>query len=418
MAQWVATANSRGAKYIPDPRVDEIQRGMQLALQARAQREADAMQARRIAEEARQYDQDLLFRRDAMAQQQLQSMAGMADQAWQRDFAERNMARQIDEQAARARQEQEDRLFARQSAADEARRREAAAQRGFALDERKLADAAADREARAREAAANREAAAADRAAREQAQIRAEKRDAQRRAAAELSRRLYEDSPRRAEAELAKLRAETEIRNAPLIAREKAQDAQDAASRAEAEAAAKQEVERILAEEAAAVANQAGGMFTRQLGAAEANDNWYSDLNLGIFPWVEKLPLSFNVYGREGFGPSGRYTKPKPALAGLLSAVDEAFVPKVRPGTPANEVPVTPQTRRQVEVLRSSLEQQIRGYFDDVRRRGYGNAEVDQAEAELLARLGALASGSPFANVEDAPPKGYQTRRPAPAPVR
>lgn len=80
MAQWVASANSLGQKFIDDPRVDEQARIGQLLLADRAQRqdeaarrEAMAFQAQQAAERARQFDEDLGFRRGSEAFQQAQA---------------------------------------------------------------------------------------------------------------------------------------------------------------------------------------------------------------------------------------------------------------------------------------------------------------------------------------------------------
>ena len=303
MAQWVATANSRGAKYIQDPRADDVVRAAQLALQARAQREADAMQARRIAEEARQYDQDLLFRRDAMAQQQLQAQAGMQSEAWQRDFAERNAARQVEEQRARAQADAEDRLFRR----NEAARQASLAERRYGLDEREFnARGETERQRAQREEQEKRDALArADRLRREQ-WAREERLAAEERGREPGRRKAEEESrirvAREAGADSLTLRQEK-----ARIDQERAEAAEQ--ERAQIEADRRAQIRAALEQKAQGVAAYGGDLFRRQLDKTGVTDNWYRDLNLGIFPWerpdkgriLTKDELRARIENRDGW---------------------------------------------------------------------------------------------------------------------
>lgn len=136
MAQWVASANSLGHRYIDDPRVDEQARIGQLLMAERAQRQDEAMrreamafQAQQAAERARQFDAELGSRRDAEAFQAFQWLTGQdtaaAERQRQQENADRLFAAQRDEVAQRLGLErsQEERLreaalFARRQAED------------------------------------------------------------------------------------------------------------------------------------------------------------------------------------------------------------------------------------------------------------------------------------------------------------
>ena len=143
MAQWVASANSLGHRYIDDPRVDEAARIGQLLMAERARRddeaarrEAMAFQAQQAAERTRQFDAELArrdaefgARQDAEAFNQFQWLAGQDTAAIERQRQQDNADRLFAAQRAEAdrgyglEREREDRLreaalFARRKAED------------------------------------------------------------------------------------------------------------------------------------------------------------------------------------------------------------------------------------------------------------------------------------------------------------